>query len=211
MPTVHTVRAGDCIASIAFENGYSPATLWDAEENADLRELRQDPNVLLPGDQVVLPPKEERTVTRPTGKRHTFVRRGVPEKLKLQFLLDDAPRKDEPYTLEIDGKVVSTGKSTDGDGRIEQSISPSARSGRVLFRDGKEVYELRLGHLDPVTTVRGAKARLKNLGFYHGEIDEASDDATDLAVCEFQESRGLDPTGELDDETTSELKKAYGG
>lgn len=211
MPTVHIVKPGDCISSIAYENGYGPATLWDADDNADLREKRGDPNVLLPGDKVVLPDKETRTTTHATGKRYTFVRRGVPEKLKLQFLLDDAPRANEPYVLEINGVVVSSDQKTDGDGKIERSIPPNARSGRVLFRDGKEVYELRLGHLDPIEEVRGVKGRLKNLGFYHGPIDDTLDEATELALAEFQESRGLEPLGELDDETRSELKKAYGG
>jgi Putative peptidoglycan binding domain len=211
MPTVHIVKPGDCISSIAYENGYGPATLWDADDNADLREKRGDPNVLLPGDKVVLPDKETRTTTHATGKRYTFVRRGVPEKLKLEFLLDDKPRAGEPYVLEINGVVVSSDKKTDGEGRIEHAIPPNARSGRVLFRDGKEVYDLRLGHLDPIEEVRGVKGRLKNLGFYHGAIDDTVDEATEIALAEFQESRGLEAHGDLDDETRSELKKAYGG
>lgn len=211
MPTVHIVKQGDCISSIAYENGYGPATLWDADENADLREKRGDPNVLLPGDKVVLPDKEMVTTTHATGKRYTFVRRGVPEKLRLQFLLDDEPRAGEPYVLEINGAVVASDKSTDGDGRIEHSIPPNARSGRVLFRDGTEVYELSLGHLDPIDQARGVKARLKNLGFYFGSVDDTLDEATEFAISAFQESRGLEPLGDLDDETRDALKKAYGG
>lgn len=43
MPFQHQVGPGDCIVSIAYDNGFHPDTLWDHPENAELKALRHDP------------------------------------------------------------------------------------------------------------------------------------------------------------------------
>ena len=57
MPTKHTVQEGECVSSIAHDYGLLPNTVWEYEENRTLRELRKNPNVLLPGDVLVIPDK----------------------------------------------------------------------------------------------------------------------------------------------------------
>jgi hypothetical protein len=210
MPNSHTVAEGECLSSIAFEYGLFPDALWAAPENAALRGQRKDPHVLQPGDVVVIPEKRPGHAACPTGKRHTFRRKGVPEKLRFTFESAGEPRGDEPYELRVDGKLLAGGARTDADGHIEHWISPGAREAVVRFVDTDEECVFALGALDPVDSLAGAQARLKSLGFFAGAIDGAPTDALPIAVATYQASRGIDPTGELDDATRSRLLEDHG-
>jgi Putative peptidoglycan binding domain len=206
----HVVRRGECISSVAFENGYAPGTVWNHPDNADLKRRRGDPNVLEPGDVIALPPKEPQSTMCATGKRHTFRRRGVPERLRVQLFHDDKPRAGAAYELIIDGKSVARGEA-DGDGLIDTWITPDARSGRILLRGGAEEIDLDLGTLAPLTTLLGVQTRLQNLGYYGGSLDGAASDDLDQAVVDFQADHGIEPTAEIDDATRDALRRAHTG
>ncbi|MGH7150411.1 MAG: hypothetical protein ACREIU_06930, partial [Planctomycetota bacterium] len=113
MPIRYVVRQGDCIASIAFERGLFPDTVWDDPENAELRRERGDPNILAPGDVVVVPDKRPKEVPGATESRHRFKRKGVPERLCLRLLRDGEPRSPVPYSIVLDGHAVEG--TTDGE------------------------------------------------------------------------------------------------
>ncbi|MEO8379869.1 MAG: peptidoglycan-binding domain-containing protein [Acidobacteriota bacterium] len=208
MPRKHVVEQGECIDSIAFAYGHFPETLWTDAANAALKELRPDPNVLLPGDEVTIPDKRLKTVMRATGATHRFRRKGVPEKLRLQFLREGEARANEAYVLEIDG--VKQSGTTDAEGRLEQWIPPNARRGKVVFHD-TDAYELLLGELDPIDTISGVQARLRSLGFYEGPIDGEETVQMEEAIQEFQAASQLDPFGAIDEATRAALRTAYGG
>lgn len=203
------MASGECLSSIGFQYGFSPETLWHHEANTALRELRKDPYVLLPGDEVVIPDLQLGSVAIETGRRHTFRRKAVPAKLKLRLVRNDAPRAGERYELHVDGRVL-TG-STDADGRLEHMIPPDAREGTLLLRGGVERYALKLGHLDPISEPSGVKARLKNLGLYRGPITGGLDADAAEALRAFQTRRGLLATGQIDEPTRAALRAAYGG
>ena len=208
MPSHHTVAPGECIASIALHYGFHPDTIWDAAENASLRELRGTGYVLLPGDVVVVPDKRIHSVAARTGRRHRFRRRGVPEKFRLQLVAEDVPRADLSYTLTIDG-VPSEGV-TDAEGRLEAWIPPDARKG-MLDLGGGEVYELELGHLVPVVDDAGLRERLTNLGFLSpaaADVDEAA--VLRIAILEFQRAHALEETGEAGETTRAKLVEIHG-
>ncbi len=71
-------------------------------------------------------------------------------------------------------------------------------------------------HLIPDTgsaqTPRGARVRLRNLGYEPGtRLDAAPlDDVTQNALLEFQLDRDVPPTGKLEDATTKKLTQVYG-
>lgn len=209
MPIDHDVRQGDCISSIAADHGFFPETLRDHPNNAELKELRGDMNVLLPGDVVHVPDLREQEESRGSDSRHKFKRKGVPEILRIVLKdLDDQPRTGLDYTAVIDDKEIK-GK-TDGDGALELSIPPAARSGKlVIGDDDSEVYELELGHTDPIEETSGVQARLKNLGFEPGSLDGQLGDKTKEALIAFQRVKGLDETGEADDATRQALVDAH--
>lgn len=170
MPITHRVQQGECLVSVAEDYGFFWETLWNLPENSDLRARRREPTVLLPGDEVVIPERTIKSYTRPTGARHTFRVKNVPAKFNLRLLdAADEPRVGLAYTLTIDG-VVTRG-TTDGDGWVRGSMSPKAMRAVIELDEGGERYEVELGHLDPVDTVRGAQERMAALHAYDYEPD----------------------------------------
>lgn len=209
MAKTHIVRDGDCVASVAFEHGFFPDTLWHHPDNAELRSERGDPNVLLSGDALHVPDLRPKHVPCATGQRHKFRRRGVPETLKLQLLKHGKPRAHIPFSLDIDGAVV-TGR-TGADGTIAVPIPPNAKAGLLTLPETGEELRLRLGSLDPIEEITGAQARLANLGFYRGKVDGEESPRLTAAVESFQTSHGLPPTGKLDPTTRQKLKAVHRG
>jgi len=199
----HEVRRGECMSSIAEKHGFFWQTLWNAPENSTLKDVRGDPNVLLPGDRVFVPPLREKEVRGcNTGSVHRFKRKGIPERLRMRFAhADDGPKANLGYTFD-DGSTSRRGE-TDADGYLEEWISTRLRVVVITFDDGT-VARLHVGDLDPPQTVRGASARLVSLGF-------ASPGASLwIALEEFQVAHELDPTGQLDEATVAALIDAFG-
>jgi hypothetical protein len=198
----HTVAQGECINSIAADYGMLWQTIWNDSQNAVLRQQRQDPNVLFPGDQLYIPDLQTKQVPCATDQVHTFVLEGSPVTIKLLLLDQDKPRAGVPYSLEIDG--VWTSGTTDGNGYITQSIQPNAKVGELRVGSGasKDVYQLQLGTLDPIHTDSGAAGRLSNLGFQASDLSSA--------VKAFQQKEGLPVTGTPDAATQARLKEKFG-
>lgn len=205
----HTVEQGECVSSLAFENGLFWETVWNHPGNAALKEQRTSPFILQPGDVVHVPDVRPKDVSVATGQRHVFRRKGVPEKLNLQFRLEGKARAGLPYRLTIDGKV--TRGELDGEGKLSQFLLPNARTGTLVLeaKEGEEEYPLQLRHLDPVDTVTGLQARLQNLGLFAGEIDGAMSPATLDALHVFQRRSSLAETSELDPATRDALIAAH--
>ena len=206
----YTVSQGDCVESIAFENGLLWKTIWEHPGNAEVKRARICPNVLLPGDRLHIPEKTMKTIDCGTDRSHKFVRKGVNSKLRMCIKRAGIARSNERYKLEIDGKLLQ-GK-TDGNGCIEVAIPPDARSGTLTIgehRWNRQVIPIELGSMDPITVVVGVQKRLQNLGFAceaSGDMDEA----TSAAIATFQKGEDLEPTGELDQQTIEKIKERYG-
>jgi type VI secretion system secreted protein VgrG len=135
----------------------------------------------------------------------------LPEKPMLRLVLKDAlgkPYAGKKFTLTVDGAQVAEGTSAE-DGLIEQEVSAGAQAGQVELELGegrKLVVPLKLGKLPPVAETSGVKARLKNLGHYHGPVDAVADDDFARAVRSFQRDAGFKPTGEVDRVTRDKLR-----
>ncbi len=203
----YQVKQGDCISSIAFENGFFPDTIWDHPNNAELKEKRKDPNVLMPGDMVFVPDIRVKEVSEPTNQVHKFKCKNTPKFLSIQLINFDAPLSNMEYTIDIDGKE-SKGK-TDNEGLLRQAIPPNAKKAKLTLADETE-YELKLGNLDPVDEISGVQKRLNNLGFFEGDIDGQMNDETKNALKVFQGSYDLEITGETNAQTKDLLTKMIG-
>ena len=199
------VGSGEGTSSIAKKHGFFWETIWNHGENSELRQKRKDPDVLFENDEIFIPEKRQREVSKGTEAEHTFKLKGVPCKLKIRLLKLGQPRANEDYVCDIDGDL--TNGKTDGDGNIEQFIPPTAKSGRLLLRGGKEIITLALDALDPVSLPSGVQHRLNNLGFScGGEMGEIGD-KTREALKKFQAANGLKETGEADEATKGKLSE----
>lgn len=209
----YLVRQSDTIISIAYNNGFFWETIWDHPNNAELKELREDPNVLYPGDVVFIPEKEEKQESCASDETHTFCRKGASEELRIVLKDDEGePLANTSYTLTVDGNNF-TG-TTNGEGLLVESILPNASRGRVIVLDegGNEIdgYELALGHLDPVTEISGVQMRLTNLGYDCSSEEGEPGPRTQQAIERFQQAQELETTGEIDDATREKLKEVHG-
>lgn len=207
----HTIKPGECLSSVAYATGFFYRTLWEHPKNADLKELRRQPHVLMPGDQVWLPDVTPKAHSCRTDAVHRFVRKGIPETLRLRFEQDDKPRARIPFALTIDG--VTTEGETNDNGELRHPIDPLAsKATLVLYPPDapEESYPLSLRGLDPVTEVSGVQGRLRNLGLYRGVVDGLLGVATESSLRAFQSIQGLEETGRIDDATRAGLQEAHG-
>jgi N-acetylmuramoyl-L-alanine amidase len=229
----YTLAQGDCLLNIADQYGIYWENIWNHARNAELKNQRNDPNILKPGDIIFIPDKEERQESCSTEETHRFKKKGTPAKLRLRIMegpteeetqqepsrerseerrpREDRPRQSIPYVLEIDGTLIEG--TTNEDGRIECSIPPTASRARLILEPGtprEAKIPIRLGHLNPVSELSGVKQRLANLGFVCGDTtDEATSDLED-AIRAFQEKNGLSVTGEIDQQTRDKLCDLHG-
>lgn len=210
-PVNHKVVPGDCAVSVCAEAGLDPKIVFKRPENAKLREHPHDaPEILAPGDLLHLPALELRQEKRATGAYHPFKLKTTPARLKIKFLDNGQPRANLACIVQIDG--VKAEATTDADGLLDHPIPPAATMVQLRLggADSLEDYFFKLGHLDPLDTISGLQARLTNLGYTPGPIDNLMGPRTRAAINNFQHARKIAVTGNADQATLTELKAAYG-
>lgn len=199
------VGSGETTMSIAKKEGFFWEDIWNYGENAELKAKRKDPNVLFAEDDIAIPVKHPKEVSKASEAEHVFKLKGTPAKLKIKMLKMGKPRANEKYVLQLDSKIIEG--VTDGDGKIEHFIPPDINSGQLSFKNGKEVYNLKLGNLDPVDLPTGVQQRLNNLGYdCGGEMGEIGD-STKEALKAFQADNKLEASGEVDSQTKAKLQE----
>ncbi len=215
MAESHTVVQGEHLSMIAEEYGFFDYSLiWNNASNAQLKALRLNPNVLLPGDVVSIPDKEQGSAACATSKRHTFAIKR--EKLRLRLVLEDVyekPIANAPGLLTLDEQQIQV--TTDGKGKIDQEIPPRVQNCVFVLNSDQTPFQgdnlsIKIGHLDPVDSLPGQEARLNNLGYRAGNSDDAGAPAFLSAVEEFQCDHGLLVDGVIGPATQAQLKKVHG-
>lgn len=206
----HDVAQGESVESLAAAVGHLPKTVWEAPENASLKDQREDMHVLMPGDRLFLPALKTRTFDVPTGTEKKFKVTRPPSRLRIQLVRDGQPRANTPFVLIVDG--ASLPGDTDGQGLVDVPISPRAGAATLVVgtEDDQVTYELSLRGLDPITEVSGVQGRLGNLGYDVGEPDGDLGPRTMAALAAFQQDEGLEANGKLDDATRDKLKQRHG-
>jgi N-acetylmuramoyl-L-alanine amidase len=218
----YVIKQGECLSSLAGAWGLrSCKDLYDHPDNTELKEKRPNPNVLAPGDVVVVPDSatEKKTVLCATGNTHLFIIDAP--KVKLRILLQD--REGEPYgdkKFEVTiGERQFPGR-TGAEGLIDIPIPANAQSGRLkvwLDEDDDDDpsidRDMDIGHLDPASCVTGLQARLHNLG-HRCEVNGNLDEDTLAAVRAFRANAGLEEVEDdalIDDELRCNLLKLHDG
>ena len=214
MPTIHRVKQGECLSSIAAAHGFADwRAIYQDAANAALRATRPNPNVLHPGDELTIPDKAPKSVSVDTDRRHRFVMKQALPRLRLQLCNGSGrPFIGKRYVLNVGGAVLEG--TTDGDGMVDQPVpAGEARAELVVWpSDGAKAgcrFELALGELDPVEEPSGLAARLANLGFAGATTDDLDGTLTDAALRRFQRSHGLEVTGQPDAATLDALRQRH--
>jgi hypothetical protein len=209
--TTHTVVGGECVAQLAYRFGLPIDTIRDLSANAGVKTSRGSMHVLAPGDPLTIPAIALQWAAAESGNRYRIHRKGVPEVLRVRLLdEDEQPRPGVPYLAHVetdDERVLEDQEgTTDDEGFVAVAIPPNAIRAEVSIGSGGDVqrYELRLGELDPVETLRGVQQRLNNLGYPCGAEDGTLSEATAAALEAFQADYGLVVSG-LGDEPTQQL------
>ena len=135
----------------------------------------------------------------PSGKAHGFV---------LVLARDGRPLADVPYTIDIDDRTLHG--RTDSDGRLSVDAQPLPDQIRLFVGEAMIPYTVRLNAIAPMDEASGIQARLANLGYYNGPVDNRLDETTAMALKTFQAANDLPRTGLPDAETRSLLLKCHG-
>ncbi len=211
MATIHKVLQGEHLASIAAAYGFENfETLWNHPENELLRQSRENPLALLPGDEVFIPDLKPARFSLQTGKRHTLTVHTQQLSLRLRVLdLRGEPFRDTPCFLSVGAAREEL--TTDGDGFVELRVERHASRG-TLHIAGLE-FELALGGLDPVPEPTGLAGRLSNLGYPAEDPRQLSADSQEwmrFALELFQRDNELDITGAPDAQIPQQLVTQHG-
>jgi N-acetylmuramoyl-L-alanine amidase len=204
----YMVVQGDCLASIALQFQLPTDKIWNDPANAQLRADR-DQNVLFPGDVLHIPERSEAEFSRPTDVNHKFQVSADKTKLVVRLIDANGPRINLKYNIAIDGAPQRQG-TTNGAGLLIEPIVGDAQQAILKVNGDAETYSLTLGSLDPVSTISGAQARLKNLGYGVIEVTGTLNPITIDAISVYQEKNNLPVSGQNDAATQSSLKSAYG-
>jgi hypothetical protein len=161
-PLFHIVQAGETLTAIAAMYSFLHwAPIWNHASNRALREARDEPQCLLPGDVVAIPERRALRLKLPTESEHVVTVYVQKPALRLRLVdAKGAPRAGVAAVLEVDG--ASSECSSDGDGVIEVFVTPAARAATLTVDD--EIYELQVGGLGPVGEDVGVEGRLVDLG-----------------------------------------------
>jgi hypothetical protein len=189
----YRARQGDHLSKIAKAFGLSDYhTISDHPDNATLKQQRQNPNVLFPGDSLFVPDHEQKEESRSTNQKHRFKMNS--NSLKLRLTLEDAyeaPLANAKCQLILGCDFRNL--TTDGSGKIEQNIPADIRDASLTVQDAQSPLSggqitIKIGDLDPVTETSGQIARLSNLV---GDVTKPDQTIVESAVEEFQCDTGL--------------------
>ena len=208
MPIEHEVKQGDSTVKLADEHGFFSDTIWNDPANADLKKKRENMDVLLPGDVIVIPDKKPKDETKPTEQRHRFRRKGMPGVFRLQVFEADEPRANQRYILTAGS--VSVEGTTDATGTLQEFVPPDCDKIKLVIGDDQQEHVFKIGHLDPINEMIGVQKRLFNLGHDPGPFDGQLSSQTRNAISAFQQRfDDLENTGEPDGPTVDRLDEVH--
>jgi hypothetical protein len=227
----YVIRQGDHLRSLAYQLGFDADAVWSDPKNADLKQLRPNPNILLPGDVLYVPDGDDPTHDLVTGATNSFVSDAPVAGVTITFT--DAAFASQPYTIQELPNL--TGLTSDSSGTVTFSAPVTLDTATVVFAGiAGATYPLKIGHLDPIETPSGIFQRLRNLGFVapdepfdpddldslrrhlrelkaaqSGGTGEPEDSAPPSGQAPTADDAGLSADGKLDASTSAMLLQAH--
>ena len=207
----YVVKKGDSLSSIGARYGLKWEDIYYDDANKDFRGIRDNADLIYPGDVVFIPEKKSSVESKPTNKKHSFTKKIGLDKLHLKFLdANGEPLKNIEYTLSIKDK--DTSEVTSSQGELVESLPQQREQGRLVLKTNPEQeYVLNLDDLDPIEEESGVRERLYNLGYFFQITREDIEKFDQAAILKFQEDHKLsEQSGKVDSETRKKLKDVYG-
>jgi hypothetical protein len=216
----YVVRAGEYLTAIAYGRGLKPNDVWNDPDNADLKKLRVNPEMLAPGDVLYLPPVVRTWLPLQVGSTNQLVAK--PPKVELHVVLSDPAG--QPYAgkaVHLDPQVAEVDPTTDGTGLLKVLVPVTVKVLTATIIDDGTTFQIRVGHLDPHDVVTGTVSRLRQLGYigderrllaldrpYLNGIDAVQSSLT-RGIAAFQEDQGSDVDGACDDDVCDQICGAH--
>ena len=193
MPTDHIVQQGDCLSSIAAFYKRLPKSIWDAGENAELKQKRKSSNVLRPGDKVVIPDLKTKQIDAPTDQETKFVRLGATCK---RDALSHPRWRPRNQTLRRGLHPLPRWQNRHRFHRWRRRRPQTPRSHRQWRHHPHPLAAPSPSHsgaLDPHDTLTGMQARLNQCGYNAGSVDGNLTDQVKSAIKIIPKRSGHDP------------------
>lgn len=210
---IHTVAQGETLLKIAKHYGLdSAAAVYDHPDNEPFRAQRPNPDLIYPGDRIVVPDPGEQPVKQGiTNRRSVFVKTTATEYLRMR--LDGCQGK--KALLSVGGRSLEATVSDAGLVEFElPEDAPATATLQLYLTEGSSEpshnLNVKLAYLDPVETLSGIQARCNNLGFDCGIVDGVMGSKTREGIKRFQASVGLEQDGEAGSKTQEKLRESYG-
>lgn len=213
----HTVVQGENLTRIAKKYGFVDyKDIYGHASNVDFRALRVNPSNIYPGDVLTIPDLQKGKQSATTGGKSSYkLNSSAVETLNIKIQDINAVVYSElKVELLVEGSVIDVEIGNDGVLKVE--VPERAEKGILkLFLNEKvddptHVFELLLGHLDPVEAVSGVQARCNALSFNCGDVDGIMGDKTESGLRAFQDEYGLEVDGIPGPLTQDKLRAVYG-
>ncbi len=212
MPRTHIVKQGENLNRIAKRYGFGRwQELYSLPDNTKFRQLRPNPNILNPGDEIAIPEPTPVEFLVAPNQKHTFIARRLVTRFQMQLLnegVEQLPFANARFRLKADS--LSIDETSDASGWIHAELPLDTEHCQLeLWADDDAteplVWQLCIHHLDPVNTQTGTQARLHNLGF-DCPFDDEDGDKTSEALALFQQQHGIDEGDDVDTQTQEKLE-----
>lgn len=217
MPTTHTIQQGETLTRIAQQYKFTSwKDLYNHPDNAQFRTLRDNPDIILPGDQIIIPDPEPKKVPIKAGASHTFQLKKEVEYLNISLKgANSDSLKGTRVVLNVGEERIDLVLS--GDKPLKVPLSNGNEASGVLEiydtpedEEPSQTIDLLVGHLDPVEELSGIQARCNMLGHHCGVVDGIMGGNTREGVKSFQLKYQLEVDGEPGSKTQEKLKEIYG-
>lgn len=209
----YVIRQGDYLTQLAHDQGFDADEVWEHPRNEGVRQSREHRDILAPGD-VLHVPRVRPTAHAISGGTTNAYRARVPlTPISIVLMNGRDPIANETCFIEGLGSEPLERRTAE-DGRVSFAVPIHVREVRLILQEGRLVFPVLVGHMDPITEASGVRARLQHLGYYlgfqTGEDEEDEEQRLSRAIGAFQREHGIAETGTMDDETRGALRQSHG-
>jgi Putative peptidoglycan binding domain len=207
----YVVRDGDYLTKLAVARGATVDAVWNDPANARLKALRNNPDLLQPGDVLYLPAEKRKWISVANGE-NAIIQANVPTvaiRLVLHQEGDDGKNLLAGMKYRIEGLPIAAEGTLNDEGLISIDVPVLIPLVFIVIDEAGLRYPVRVGAMDPVEESSGLRKRLIHLGYFHDGL--GGDQNVTSALKAFQAAQGIEVTGTPDEATRKALLDAHGG